>query len=802
MRSTTVALLLSATMFYTPLALAQTAAQTVPAAASADQQGDPAADSATTGDIIVTAQRRNESLQRVPVSVTAVTADTLRNQQLNDLVQITRVAPSLQVGIDNSFAVRGVGTTSFAGTIDSSVALAVDDVNFGRPILGGLPFYDLAQVEVLNGPQGLLFGKNASAGLINITTARPRIGEWQNITELEFDQRATPGNDSNAFGIIARQAVNIPVSSNSALRIAGLYQQQEPATKQVGLTGLRNDPDLEQYSIRGKYLLESGPLSVYVIGEYNKSRGVAGIFDRNYTQLDPLSVNRAPLAVDGIVAGNRNFLNASEVGQWRDIDTGGVRASISYELGSGFEISNIAAWRYYTQDQNNDADATSSNGASRNFTQARYDQYSNELRLSLPAENRLSGQVGLFYFKSTLDQYNQIGGLNYLPAAFARGYPFCVGATPVPGAPPGTCSVRNDFFLGSDRDYVLDTQSYAAFGQLTFDVTDQLKLIAGGRVTRDEIDIDLTQGQGNYFQNLGGPRGRFQQSFENTNLSWKVGAQYQATSALMFYGFYGRGYKGPGFNDVAVSPTASLVVRPEISNTAEIGVKSSFLDRRVILNVSAFHSKFDDFQVQSFDSVLRTFTVQNAAEVTSKGVEASLIVTPTAGLSLSANASLLESTFDRFPNAQCFPTQATLGCSANVNTFDASGFTLPLAPKFTSTVAAQYEMPGAGPVRPFIGGNWYHRSTIAYQLNRSPGVIQAPIDVFGANLGIALANGMRFALFCKNCTNEIVPTAIGTEAGDAAARSNTGAPTPRLSYTRQVGFDSVRVVGVTAAFRF
>lgn len=252
MRTTFASLLLAATIFHAPAALAQTNDPAPSTAKPNVQQGNPApADEAATGDIIVTAQRRSESLQRVPVSLTAVSGDTIANRNLNDLTQVARAAPTLQVGIDNTFAVRGVGTLSFAGTIDSSVALAIDEVNLGRPLLNSPLLNDLQRVEVLNGPQGLLFGKNASAGLLNIVTTRPAIGEYSSVTNIEVAARA-PGADRNAPSIIVRETINVPVSANSALRVSGLYSYQEPGTTYVGRPnpGTRHDLNLRTYRSR------------------------------------------------------------------------------------------------------------------------------------------------------------------------------------------------------------------------------------------------------------------------------------------------------------------------------------------------------------------------------------------------------------------------------------------------------------------------------------------------------------------------------------------------------------------------
>jgi iron complex outermembrane receptor protein len=756
-------------------------------------------------EVIVTVQRRSESLQKVPVSVTAVSGEALERRRINDLGQIARAAPSLQLGTDGTFAVRGVGTLSFAGTIDSSVALALDEVNLGRPFLGGSLFNDIERVEVLNGPQGLLFGKNASAGLLNVVTTRPKLGIYGGALDIEGVTRDTPGADRTALGLQTRGTLNIPVSENSALRLNALYSKQEAPTTYVGQApaGTRRDLDLKSTSIKAKYLIEpSDKLSVYVIGDYNVSHGVAGQGDRTYTQLDATSTNAPALNADGIVASRDNFKFGGDGGYWRDLSTGGAQAKVAYTLGSGVEISNLAAWRYYDQDQQYDVDATSQNGANLNHTVARYDQYSNELRLALPSDRRLSGQAGLYYFQSKLDLQNAIGGNNYLPAAAASGYPFCVGATAVVGAPPPTCSVSNQYFLGSDRHYVLDTKSYATFGQLTYSLTDALKLIGGGRLTRDEIDIHLVQGQGAYYSPLGGPRGVFDQSYGNTDFSWKLGVQQQVTPTIMAYGFYGRGYKGPGFNDTAPTLTSSLVVREETSNTAELGVKSSFFDRRLVVNVSAYHTKFDNFQVQSFDTVSRAFQVQNAATVISKGAEASVIAMPLQGLTINGTAALLDSKFDQFAGAQCYPTQTTRGCSASVNTFDASGLRLPVSPKFTSTLQAIYDVQTGGPIKPFVEANWYHRSKIYYLINQAPGAAVDAIDIFGASLGAQIGPDVRVSLFCKNCTNKTTPTSIGLDAGDAAARNNRGVATPKLSYNQQLSLDAVRNIGLSLNYRF
>ncbi|MEG3178717.1 TonB-dependent receptor [Sphingomonas sp. RB3P16] len=776
-------------------------------AASAQAQTQPATSQAqpvanadnSVGDIVVTAQRRSESIQRVPVSLTAVSADVLRQKQVNELSQLNILAPSLQVGGDNTFTVRGVGTLAFSGTIDSSVAVSVDDVNYSRPLLNTAKFMDLDRVEVLNGPQGLLFGKNASSGLLNIVTTKPLLHKLSEGTDIEYSSRDRPGTNSNAPGLIVRQTLNIPIGEIAALRVAGLIGYEEPPTTLVGRmpAGVRYDINRGTRQIKAKLLIKpDDSWSVYIIGDYNKLSGSGGYFNTSYRQLAPNSTNVAPLAADGITASPDNFLYAGDGGYYRDIETGGAQASVGYTFGSGLELSNLAAWRFYNQNQQLDVDLTSSDGANINHSIGNYNQYSDELRLALPSGNRLTGQIGLYAFKSTLNYDSTIAGNNYLPSFVSRGFPFCVGAIAVPGAFPPTCSVSNAYFLGSDRKYTLDTRSLAGFGQLTFALTNRLKLIAGGRVTNDKIDIDLLQGRNHYFVSLGGPSVHVAQSYSDTNFSWKLGGQYQFTPVIMAYGFYGRGYKGPGFNDQAVNAINSLVVRQETSDGGEVGIKSSFFNRRLTIDVSAFVTTFDNFQVQSFDTNARAFIVQNAAKVRSKGVDLTVNLVPFRGLSLNTAASFLSSKFASFPGAQCYATQTANGCSPTVSTFDAGGNRLPGAPRFTSTIIAHYDIPVGGGIVPFVQGDWYHRSQIWFSVNQSPGTQFHAYDQFGASVGAKIGDGLRVSVFCKNCTNVHVPIGIGTDAGDGTASP------PRLTYNQSFTFDSVRSLGFTLSSRF
>jgi iron complex outermembrane receptor protein len=748
---------------------------------------DSAASQTSIAEIVVTAQRRPERLQNVPVSVTAIGADTLKERGLNEATQLTIATPSLQIGQESSFSIRGIGTLAFSTTIDSSVAMAIDDVNIGRPLAGGNAFLDVAQVEVLNGPQGLLFGKNASAGLINITTVRPRIGITETLFDLEADAR--PGGSE---GVIARATVNLPVSANSALRVSGIYNYQDSLTDHVsGDVPARYEDSNRQFGIRGKYLFEATDnLSIYLIGEYNEQHGLSGFADGTYRSLGLNSVNTPFLPTTNYEPGPKNLTAVSNAPGFRDLKNGGAQASISYVTSGGVEVSDIAAWRFYDFDQQNDGDITLGDGLDLNRSGSKYNQYTNEFRVALPADSRLTGQAGLYLFHSTLDGTTNRAGSNFFPAFLLPSFPFCVGATPAAGGPPN-CSINNDYFLGTDKFYNLKTTSYAGFGQFTYQLFESFKIIAGARVTRDEIEIDLTQNQLNYFVPFGA-RGVFNQSYGNTNLSWRAGAQYNPTEAIMVYGTFARGYKGPGFNDTPATANADLTIKPETSDSFEIGLKSTWLNHKLTFNVTAFHNTLHNYQAQAFDTDIRTFLVKNAASVKNKGVEVSFVARPIPQLTINGSTTFLDSKFESFAGAQCYPGQPDPSCNVD-NTFDAGGLRTPSSPKFSATMSATFEQPVSDGLSFVADVNYYHRSSINYLINGAPGATVSPIDILGGSIGFRGSN-WTVAVFCKNCTNKIFPNYIGLESGDASAGI--------ASYVQTLGYNSVRTIGARLNFNF
>ena len=722
------------------------------------QDADAEAEKSSGNTIIVTAQRREESLQDVPVSLTAVTSDVLESRNLNDVRQINQVAPSVQIAGgndgDTNIFIRGVGTLALIPSVESSVAIAVDNVNLGRTNLAFGAFDDVERVEALNGPQGLLFGRNASAGLLNIVTRRPELGEFSGFVNSEFVLRDSLPDDG--FGTVLRGTVNVPLGENTAIRINTRYSKQDSIV--TSLTPENGDGELENYGFRLKFLTEpSDNFEFYAIAEYAERKGLTLA---SYNTVDPAGGIIGPLTDAGITAGPENFLTATDGQNSSDQEQFGIQGTATLTLDNDWQIIGIAAYKELSVLQFLDSDRTPSDDLSRNFQDSDYSQFTGELRVAIPQENPVNGQFGLYYFRSEDDAIRNLQGNLGLPGFLLPTFPFCVGAQPPFGGPPPACPLSNDFALGRDVQSNQVFESFAAFGQLNFDLTDDLTLIAGLRWNDDSVSIDNVQQTLNYFVPVASP-GIFSDKTSNSELTWRFGAQYDITDDVMVYGSYARGYKGPGFNDVFAAGVQSNVL-PETSDAFEIGLRSEFADGNVVFNITAFLQQFDNFQAQSFDVNQQTFLLQNAAQLESKGIEAQLTLTPAEGLTINANATLLDATFDSFPGAECFPGQP--GCSAD-NTFDASGQPLPGAADFTSTVQAIYEFPVSSTFDGFVEANWYHRSSINYQLTAAPATQIDAIDPIGASIGVD-SGDLRISLFCRNCFNQVAPTNLGFWAGD------------------------------------
>lgn len=715
-------------------------------------------------EVVVTAQKRAEDAQRVPISMTVVNAQQLLDRNAYDTSQLTTLAPSLQLqGVNNAagannFAIRGVGTTSYAPSIEASVSTVVDGVAMGKPEMGISQLFDIDHIEVLNGPQGMLFGKNASAGLINIVSKQPILNETSGMVHASY------GNFNEGT---VQAVVNAPFGSTSALRVAAFFNNRDAG---VSYTRRQDNSSLglREAGVRVKYLwAPTDSFELRVAGDYTHENG-AGPGSFTYSYAAPGGVIATQNAVDGVVASPTNTKLGSDAPVFANFNLGGAQVQASWKVGD-YDLTNLAAGRSFTQQSGNDVDITSLNIFNQNTQGIDDKQFSNELRLTSPAGSKLEFVTGIYYFWSRY--INDLQQSAALQSAL----------------PPGIIGV-----VGTVTQFRSTSDSEAAFGNATYHLSDAFRLIAGARVTHDRVEASSESATGPSLNPLY-PNGGGTQSTTETNLSYKVGAEYDVTPDVMGYVTYSRGYKGPGFNQFFRD---AGVIKPEIPSDVEVGVKTRLADRSVTLNVALFHTDFSGFQAQTFDVARNAFRVANAGSLRSQGAEVSLDAKPRAlpGLSLSTGIAYLDAIYVRFPGNPCYITQtAAQGCDPVTNTADASGHQLADAPKWSVNANVRWEHAVSDSVRGFISGDAYYRSAVNFTPTGDPRTVQDVYTQLGASVGITGNNGRwKLSLYGRNLTDVRVRTYIlGSPLSGLLGDSAKGG-----DYAQIFGNDSFRTYGI------
>lgn len=741
------------------------------------QAGDAqaAADTDVT-DIVVTAQRRAENLKDVPLSVSVASAEALANRNFTDPAQLPYLVPSLQLtnfqaspGATN-FSIRGIGTASFSHLIEPSVATVIDGIVMGRPEMGVMEFSDLERVEVLNGPQGMLFGKNASAGLVNIVTRRPQLGT------LSVDASGTYGNIAAARHVDAWKdnvTLNIPLTPIAAARISGYVSDEGPLVGNPNPSGFK-DFGRTQYGARAKLLIDPGTgLSVYVSADYSQSNGIGtGIYTARTAA--PGGALAALDAVYGIVARPGNLLQSSDAPTDLHYEVGGIQVELAYEFASGATLTNIAGYRAYQSRHTLDFDLRQEDVVNISSAAFDFQQFTNELRLSSPSSAAFEYQVGLFFSRANSDREDFLRGNLQL------------------GAPPPGAADWLGLFATND----LTSKSYAAYAQGTYHVTGALSLTAGARITHDRMSLRAYHDNGDAAIGISGVPGpiSYNPSQKDTGVSWRLSALYEFLPSLNGYVTVARGYKGPGYNLGWSGVPGAAPVGSETSIDYEAGLKGNLLGR-VNFGLSAYWEEFDNFQAQSYADTdtpgVGTFLIQNVGTLRARGFEGNLSARLGHVLSVSASGAYNDAVYTSFPGATCYPGQtAAQGCIDG--SYDASGQQLINAPKWSGTIALDLDAPLSQSLALVGHADVYGRSRVNFQPNGDPTTVQLGYATVNGSIGISGGEGSwRASLFCRNCFDKRFVTFIESNPTGAAG-----------DYNQSYAVDSFRTVGVTVKFSY
>lgn len=757
-------------------ALAEGAATNGPAPDASATQDDGAL-----AEVVVTAQKRSENLERVPIAVTAISADALQTAGAVTTSDLVTLVPSLQrettnnqVGSTN-FSIRGIGTAVYGPQIESSVAVVIDGVTMARPQFGVVQFFDIDSVEVLRGPQGTLFGKNASVGLIDIITNDPKLGVFEGTADLSYGHRDT---DFGGNAVTAEAVANLPVGDTSALRVSGFYNHNGEFIKNI----FRPTEFLgeDEGGVRAKYLWRPDDhWSVLIAGDYIQEVGPSNsVFSPRFSAPGGFIASRDQIA--GLTPSPNNLEIASGNDTTNTFEVGGAQADIVYNFSSGMAITDIVAYRVYKDSTAIDLDFTPDEIWNGTIENRDYRQFSDELRISSPTGQPLIWQAGLYYLDMRAT----------LPSTLL------LDLEPLATAPP-----PNSFNIGTFFVPTSTNQSYAAFGQATYSLTDSARLTAGGRFTRDEVGYtDNVYGShdGQTYLAPLYPPGHYANSDNVSNFSWRLTGEYDLTSGVTSYVTWARGYKGPGFDQL----TATLV-RPEIPVNVELGLKAEVLDHRLTTNVALFDMNVHDFQAQAEQPGTNGFTTLNAGNLRARGVELELRARPIRQLTVDAGFTYNDAIYASFQGAPCYTGEPTGTSGRNVcfanGTTDASGNQLENAPRWVGTLGTTYDETLTDQLNGFGGVTLYYRSSSNFSAEGDPRTRIGSYALLGANAGVHSPDGKwRVAAFGRNLTDKRVPAYIFADPlagvyGDAAKGGN---------YWQQFDENSFRTFGLNLSYKF
>ena len=761
--------------------------------AGADATAD-AADDFALDEIVVTAQKRAEDIQDVPLSVTAIGEETMKERNIGDLNTLSTYAPNLSVSASPTFNfiyMRGLGSGYNRG-FEQSVATIIDEVFYGRSSYLSNGLLDLAAVEVLRGPQGTLYGKNSAAGALHLKTSDPT-PDWA------FDGDILGGENSHYR---MRGAVSGPIIEDKlSFRLAALGERRDGGIENV-TTGV-DEANLDNNTVRGKLrwdisddLWAQLAVTGFTVDQQGSGTQLVRGRDRHIAAMQVFDPTTEANATDG--KSHQDFRGFVDRGGWDATGT------VKWTFGEGYEIASLTNYATFEEDVSFDADFSPIPFITLQNDEV-YDQLSQELRLTSPP-GTVDFVAGLYFFQSTVEATYIVR--NYLDLAEVVGVTGAIDMdfdNALLGTTVGTAILARQTLEGtpeverSEKFLNQESSSYAAFGQATWHINDQWDATLGARVTYEDKSVDYTQnllnlrtggtGEASVTNPLGSvvfpaiQTGSVQftenRSREETDVSPKFSVEYRPTyfddwaEDFMAYGTIARGFKGGGYNAQALNP-GQLEYEEENSITYEGGVKSTWWDGRFRANASLFWTDYKDLQISAFNGV--AFVVTNAADAEIKGVEFETMLRPWAPLTLSLHGALTEAEYVSFVTGPCPAETAAASC-------DLSGKSLTDVPEVDLTFDAAWNSP-----LPFWDLGFHIGTTVHYVTESFQTVDQDPIDVqdahttVSARIGIGDQEGRwSLSIHGTNLTDEDVLT--GSNDVPVFTGSHFGGPIPPRNFT-------------------
>lgn len=766
--------------------------------AAGPAMADTTSDPVRLGEIVVTARLRPENPQAVPTALSVIDGALLDASYTVNIAQLSQLVPSLNYSSANprntAFTIRGLGSSVVAVSqandgLEPGVGFYVDQVYHGRPATAAFDFVDIERIEVLRGPQGTLFGKNATAGAINITSRAPSF-DWQ----VQGDASYGTYN----FGQL-RAAISGPIIGDRlAFRLSGLATRRDGVIQNV-VTGTDQN-DLNNQAVRGQLLWNaSDALTLRLSADWRNfdSECCTQTYLRVGTSLRP-AARQFPALVAGLgyaPPSTNVYDRLTDIDALLAVDTneGGVSLVGDWDLG-GMTLTSISAWRFWNWNAANDRDYLGLQIQLVQGIPSRQDQISQELRLATRGDGPLQAVGGVYFFRQVITG-RPISIYGPTAATWLIG--------PTTGTPPVAVPANLLDGYGQNGHTRISTDSYASFAEVNWRPVTGLTLTGGLRYT-------IEHKVGDYATSVSGglettvpalinaklsvlrPQ-RYGARSDDGSLSGRANAAYQVAEGVFGYVSYARGFKSGGINmsglplDAQNRPVlATAVVAPERNSSWEAGVKTDLFGNRLRLNLAAFATDVRNFQATLVDST-QTVTLRgylaNIPRVSVRGFEADATAMPLPGLQLRASVAFADGKYADYPKGPC-PLErqgsATTAC-------DLTGGRLSGLPRWSTTLGGDYVRPlgSAGEAFLHVDSSW--KSSQYGDPTLSKYTLIDGYNVTNASIGWRAAGGWSIAVFARNLFDSDYIQNLTTQAGNSGLI--LGLPSDR------------RVVGVTLGYR-
>ncbi len=817
------------------------ASLSVGSAAFAQDNTPQASDEADDNVIIVTATKREQTLQDVPISVSVTSAETIERAQVRDLIDLQTLVPSLKVGqlqssANTNFIIRGFGNGANNAGIEPSVGVFIDGVYRSRSAAQIGDLANIQRVEVLRGPQSTLFGKNASAGIISIVTKEPQF-EFGGGAEISY---------GNYNAIVVRGNVTGPIADTLAVSIEGNFNKRDGYINVVNLNTTSNDRN--RWGVRGQILWEpSDTVKVRLIGDYDKIDevccGVANVFNG--------PTGAAVGALGGNIDRNKPFSYTTyqNFESVNDIKNYGFSGQIDWDLTDQLSLTSVSAYRAVRSFTNQDSDFTSADLIGSNFANTKIDTYTQEVRIASDFDGPLNFLLGGFYFKENIDISSGLtfgrdfrNYANLLSGGAYGGNEALIRVlNGLPAATPTTQFGAQG--QGRTENFDYKDESYSFFGQVDFEVIDGLTLTGGFNYTNDKKAVASNNTSTDVFSgidlvrtgvNAGVPAVvaanptfnpflglrplQFLPPFLNypnavesgktkdSDWSYTLRASYKFDQRISGYITYATGFKAtsfnlstdsrpfptdfiPGSSAQSPAPAASPIRGAGLAlNNLTTGTRFAGPEDATVYEIG-LKGQFDGFgfNLAVFKQVLKGFqsnvfsgtgfVLGNAEKQSTKGMEIDATISPTRGLNFTASYTYLDPKYDKFTGGSAF------NAGNNITPTNLTGFTPSGISKHSVSVGGTYNIE--------VGGGNALILHSDYQLNSAYQIAQglpnkAAIESLNASVAFALANGLELSIWGRNLTEPKYNPVIF--ASVAQSGSLSGYPSPPRFYGASAKF--------------